>query len=115
MPPSPCCSALLPGPRLPADMGIQAPTEPDVAPMHRQCDVLLGPLQHLAILSMGACHLQAFPGELTARESLRALYLGACLVGCGCGCGCKQAPRCRFLAAVQCRHSRLSVLWTTQA
>ena len=115
MPPSPCCSALLPGPRLPADMGIQAPTEPEVAPMHRQCDVLLGPLQHLAILSRGACHLQAFPGELTARESLRALYLGACLVGCGCGCGCKQAPRCRFLAAVQCRHSRLSVLWTTQA
>lgn len=37
-------------------MGIQAPS-PDVLPMHRQCDVLLGPLEHLGILSMGACHL----------------------------------------------------------
>lgn len=38
-------------------MGIQAPS-PDVLPMHRQCDVLLGPLEQLGILSMGACHLQ---------------------------------------------------------
>lgn len=39
-------------------MGIQAPTGPDAPPMHRQCDLLLGPLERLAILSMGACHLQ---------------------------------------------------------
>ncbi|KAL4855756.1 Embryogenesis-associated protein B8 [Chlorella vulgaris] len=56
------------------DMGIQAPA-PEVLPMHRQCDVLLGPLERLGILSMGACHLQAFPAELAANTSLRALYL----------------------------------------
>ena len=39
-------------------MGIQAPAGPDAPPMHRQCDLLLGPLERLAILSMGACHLQ---------------------------------------------------------
>lgn len=42
----------------PADMGIQAPAGPEVPPMHRQCDALLGPLERLSILSMGACHLQ---------------------------------------------------------
>lgn len=31
-----------------------------MAPMHRQCDILLGPLERLGILSMGACHLQAW-------------------------------------------------------
>ncbi|PSC76048.1 volume-regulated anion channel subunit LRRC8A [Micractinium conductrix] len=56
------------------DMGIQAPA-PDMPPMHRQCDALLGPLQNLGILSMGACHLQAFPAELACQSSLRALYL----------------------------------------
>ena len=43
-------------------MGIQAPSTPDAPPMHRQCDVLLGPLERLAILSMGACHLQVGAG-----------------------------------------------------
>jgi Leucine-rich repeat (LRR) protein len=56
------------------DMGIQAPSS-DVLPMHRQCDVLLGPLERLGILSMGACHLHAFPAELAAHTALRALYL----------------------------------------
>ncbi|KAL4421246.1 hypothetical protein ABPG75_010537 [Micractinium tetrahymenae] len=56
------------------DMAIQAPT-PDMAPVHRQCDALLGPLEHLGILSMGACHLQAFPAELASHTALRALYL----------------------------------------
>jgi hypothetical protein len=57
------------------DMGIQAPAGPDAPPMHRQCDLLLGPLERLAILSMGACHLQAFPSELVSHTALRALYL----------------------------------------
>lgn len=56
------------------DMAIQAPT-PDMPPVHRQCDALLGPLEHLGILSMGACHLQAFPAELASHTALRALYL----------------------------------------
>lgn len=43
-------------------MGIQAPSSPDALPMHRQCDLLLGPLERLAILSMGACHLQVGGG-----------------------------------------------------
>lgn len=52
----------------PPDMGIQAPTGPDAPPMHRQCDLLLGPLERLAILSMGACHLQVggWVGEVFA-------------------------------------------------
>lgn len=52
-----------------------------MAPMHRQCDMLLGPLERLGILSMGACHLQA--SSAAERPSSAPAGLG-CLRGGGC-------------------------------
>ena len=68
-------------------MGIQAPAA-DVLPMHRQCDVLLGSLDRLGILSMGACHLQVgrgcWGGVGHVGGGKRELGLRAC-VGHGSG------------------------------
>lgn len=40
------------------DMGLELPTEGEALPTHMQCSEVLGPLSSLAIVSLGACHLE---------------------------------------------------------
>ena len=57
------------------DMGFAGPPLEGALPMAEQADAVLAPLERLAILSMGACHLREVPRCLMRATALRVLYL----------------------------------------